>query len=136
MNLLSFKHCKSFNFLMFYRYLIFITIIRPLDKIEANIVLFVNEFIFWALSFMLIYYNIQSRWTDTIETIYLRTITSNNIITAFVVFGTFANLIFIVAFIIKSWMAWAKKCRSQKTQVSYQINSDSEGIFYSLILLN
>ena len=75
-------------------YFIFIIILRPSEKIEANIILLLNEFVFWILSCLLVYYNTQDRWNNTVEEIYLRIISSNSIATTFIIFGNILHKIY------------------------------------------
>ena len=65
-----------------------------MKRVEANLVLATNELIFFALSVTLVYYNIEKRWTGTVESIYIRTISSNNMITAFIIFSKICKLYF------------------------------------------
>ena len=91
-----------------------------MKRIEANLVLATNEFIFFVLATTLVYYNIESRWNGTIESIYLRTISSNNMVTALIILGKNINNIlpyFIVAFIIKLIKKWRNRWKSNKIEV-------------------
>ena len=64
--------------------------IRPLDKIEANLTLLVNESIFLILCCLLMYFNIQSRWNDAIVNVFQYIITANGMIVTLIVTSKFS----------------------------------------------
>ena len=57
---------------------------RPSDDSKENIVITLNDIIFWCLLSALVYYNEESRWTNQAENIYLSVITSNSLIVAMI----------------------------------------------------
>ena len=93
-------------------------ILRPMKWVEANLVLATNELIFFVLASTLVYYNTEKRWTETIESIYIRIISSNNMITSFIIFGKIKSYNILVAFIIKLIKNWRAKWKSKKIEVN------------------
>ena len=71
-------------------YTISMFVVRPLNKVEANLILLVNESLFLILCCLLMYFNIESRWNDTIVSVFQYTITTNSMIMALIVTSKFS----------------------------------------------
>ena len=87
-NLLKLASSKVYYlFLVQLVYIIMIWIMRPLEKAEANLILFINESSFLILCWLLIHYNTESKWNNTMINTFQYIITTNSMVVALIVIG-------------------------------------------------
>ena len=68
-------------------YLIYVTCLRPFDKVKNNLIGIINEIYFLCLMSSLIYLDSKSKWTTVVTSIYVWIVASNNIWTFLIVLG-------------------------------------------------
>ena len=87
-NLLKLASSKVYYlFLVQFIYIIMIWIMRPLEKAEANLILFINESSFLILCWLLIHYNTENKWNNTMINTFQYIITANSMVVALIIIG-------------------------------------------------
>ena len=111
-------------------FLFYWILIRPLQEVSDNIILFINELVLSTCTILLIYYNTRDRWNETIENAYISII-------------LFVNNGLVAVVVIISWfITWVQKCfkrrrieaKSVRSKVSK--TSDNSNTFNSNISMN
>jgi RsiW-degrading membrane proteinase PrsW (M82 family) len=59
-------------------------IIRPFDNVKDNLIEIFNELIYLALCGLMLYYNKENRWNESIEAVFITLIISSTIFTTIV----------------------------------------------------
>ena len=81
-------------------YLIIMSTVRPMHRIQENIIQICNDAILFVLFSMLIYFDREERWKSWTETAYIYIMVSGNILSALIVLGTYIFIFLIVSGII------------------------------------
>ena len=71
-----------------------IIFIRPINFVEANIILSINELFFLFLSSLLLHFNRESRWSSSFESAFINSIIGNNIVVLLIIIGKYSCLIY------------------------------------------
>ncbi|CAI2378033.1 unnamed protein product [Moneuplotes crassus] len=82
---LSFNHVRSFYLCLGFVviqicYLLFIVIVRPLDKAQNNLIEAVNEIILLNMALSGVFFDTPEKWNDTVKTIFMYVLMSNSLI--------------------------------------------------------
>ena len=88
-------------------YLAYVIILRPFINKKDNIIEITNEIFFSVLLISLIFFNLEKDWNSTIIEVYIWIITSNTLVTFFIIIGKSSHIIIIVD-LIKSFVLLVK----------------------------
>ena len=96
-NWLQFKQCKCVCYFDVWSsptdvtwllsFMIAALAIRPFDKVETNIILAINELVFWWLGCLLAFLSQKDKWSSTTEAVYLQIIVTNSMLTNAVIWS-------------------------------------------------